>query len=249
MYKKIIPAITFILFFIFSPKTYFLYSQPVIKAEVSTFSNEIFYSGENPLVKKEIDEITKRKINFKAQTTFTIDYPLDFESKNGISIIDSVINILTDIESYNYISFHSKWSGSEPYLLKDITIFKDYTDENGIRFIETEQTIFPFKPLKMLFSLVQQENFILFKVINTEPVRLWIFPILWKEKMITICTALLKRTETGYTLEFYGLGVADTGKAFLFRKAKEEFNNRTETLINWLYNLLLTSAKHSEVVQ
>lgn len=249
MYKKIITAITFILFFILSPKINSLYSQPIIKAEVSTFSNEIFYSGENLLIKKEIDEIIKRSVNFKAQTTFTIDYPLDFESKNGISIMDSVVNILTDIEAYNYIPFKQKNNSTGSHLFKDITILKEYTDENGIRFIEVKQTVNPFRPTKMLFSLVQQEDFIFFKVINTGPIRFWIFPILWKEKMITIFTAQLKKTETGNILECYGLGVADTGKSFLFgKKAREEFNISTETLINWLYNLLLTSAKHSEVV-
>lgn len=249
MYKKINPAILFLLFFIFPPTVDFLYSQPVITAEVSTFSSKIFYSGENPLIKKEIDEIIKRNVNFKVQTIFTIGFPLDFESKNGISILDSVINILTDIESYNYIPFSKKNNSTGSLLFKDVTIFKDYTNENGIRFIEAEQTISPFRPTKMLFSFVQQDDFILFKVINTEPIRFWIFPILWEEKMITIFTAHLKKTETGNILECYGLGVADTGTSFLFgKKAREEFNNSTETLISWLYNLILTSAKHSEVV-
>jgi len=202
-----------------------------IKYEIAKYSNKIFYEGNNNLVKKEIDFLTRKKINFKAQTSFNIPVKLNPDE----NVIQKVEDILIDIESFNEIPYYSKRTGRTTTLFKDISILTDYNGENGNRIIVARVTISPFKPATMIFEIIKDNNFIMFKAYNIDKVKYWVLPIVDEKKMVIVFAGELDKN----IFNCYGLGIADTGSFFILRKAiEEEFNSRTEAIINWFHSLL-----------
>ncbi len=200
-----------------------------LRSEITFYSDTIFYEGKNRYVTEEIEHLTAKKINFKAQTSFII--PL----KERANAIKEAEKALTDIELFNSIPYYSKRNDSTSPLFRDIKIIDDYTTDEGIRHILTEQTILPFNPAKMKFTVIRENNFLMFKAVNIEKVSYWIFPLIGENKLIALFSA--EHTEKG--LECYGLGVADTGSfLFLRKRIADAFNGRTEALINWIHSLL-----------
>lgn len=201
-----------------------------IKSEVGKYSTTIFYGGNNQLVKKEIEVLSKKNINFKAQISF--DIPVKIPTNNAIPQIE---NILTDIKSFNKIPYYSKRTGNTTSLFKSISLLNDYTNPDGERIIIAELTISPFRPVVMKFKIIKDKDFIMFKAYNVDKVKYWILPIVDEEKMLIIFSGELDKK----LFKCYGLGVADTGSFFILRRAVEdEFNGRAEAVINWFYSML-----------
>jgi len=200
-----------------------------IQSEVTSYSDIIFYSGNNIIVKEEIESLSSKKINFKAQTSFTI--PI----KNRTGIIERTEKALTDIETFDTIPYYSKRYKTSSPLFRDIKILVDYTENDRTRIIITEQTIPPFNPTRMKFTVIRDNDYLIFKAVNIDKISFWVFPIISENKLISFFSAEV--TEKG--LECYGLGVADTASFFLMRsRIKDAFDGRTESLINWIHSLL-----------
>jgi len=201
-----------------------------LKYEIAKYSNKIFYEGNNDLVKKEIDLFSKKKINFKAQTTFIIPVKIPLED----NAIQKIEDILIDVESFNEIPYYSKRSGRTTSLFKDISILSDNINEKGNRIIVAKTTISPFKPCIMQFEIIKENDFIMFKAYNIDKMKYWVLTIVDEQKMVMLFAGELENN----IFNCYGLGVADTGSFFIFRKTvEEEFNSRSEALINWFYSL------------
>ncbi len=208
--------------------------------KVVSFSEEIFYNGDRKEIHQEIDRLLDRNINFKAQTSFTLNIP----DTLGSSSISNIEKILTDVENFTDIPYYSKRHDSTYPLFRDITVLEDVTDKNGIRIITADQTILPFKPAQIRYTIENKENFILFKAENIENIRWWIFPVITKQKLLILFAAEIKNGR----LECYGLGTADTGSFFFMRKRlKDAFNGRTEALIRWLHKMLNEKFSFNEV--
>ena len=154
----------FIVFIIFSNNIPADETTEEIRYEIVTYSNKIFYEGNNHLVKNEIDLFSKKKINFKAQASFNIPVKIPQED-NAIQRIE---DILIDIESFNEIPYYSKRTGRTTTLFKDISILSDHVGENGNRIIVARATISPFKPATMRFEIIKDKDFIMFKAYNIE---------------------------------------------------------------------------------
>ncbi|MCL2294326.1 MAG: hypothetical protein FWC36_05635 [Spirochaetes bacterium] len=204
-----------------------------LKFEIANFSNRIFYEGTNPLVKNEIRAFTGRRNNFIAQATFNI--PLKIPQDNAIQKIE---DILTDVGSFNQIPYFSRRTGRTTALFRNISILSDSIDDKtGNRIIIANVTIPPFRPVDMKFEITRADNFIMFRAFNLDRARYWIFPIVDEERMFILFAGELDNK----ILRCYGLGVADTGSFFLFRRAiEEEFIGRAEAIINWFHSLLRT---------
>ena len=225
-----------LLIIIFSVSGFNIAAEEEIKSEIGKYSKTIFYNGNNPLVKKEIEDLLKRKINFKVQTTFNVNVKIPQE--NAISEIE---NILTDIKSFNEIIFHSERTETTTALFKNISIIADYKNEEDERIIVADITISPFRPVLMKFTITKDNNFIMFKAYNLDKVKYWILPIVDEEKMLIICSGELEEK----VFNCYGLGVADTGSFFIFRKTiEEEFIGRAQAIIDWFYALLKTKLEN-----
>ncbi|MCL2704961.1 MAG: hypothetical protein FWE72_01995 [Spirochaetaceae bacterium] len=201
-----------------------------MKYEIAKYSNKIFYEGNNDLVKKEIDLFSKKKINFKAQTTFNIPVKISLEN----NVIQKIEDILIDVKSFNEIPYYSKRTGKTTALFKDISILSDNVNEKGNRIIVANTTISPFKPCIMRFEIIKEKDFIMFKAYNIDKIKYWVLPIVDEQKMVILFAGELNKN----IFSCYGLGVADTGSFFVFRKTvEEEFNSRSEAIINWFYSL------------
>ena len=198
---------------------------------VVSFSEEIFYSGNRAEVKNEIKRLNSREINFKAQTSFTLDLP-----EEGVdNPVQKIENILTDVKNFSDIPYYSKRHDSTYPLFRNITVLEDYTDKDGRRIIKADQTILPFKPADIRYIIEKKDKYILFKAENVENIRWWILPVITKQKLLILFSAEVK----GNKLECYGLGTADTGSFFFMReRLKDAFNGRTEALIRWIYKML-----------
>ena len=204
-----------------------------IKYEIVKYSNKIYYEGNNTLVKKEIDLFTKKKVNFKAQTSFDISVKLPPD----VDVIQKIEDILLDIESFNDIPYKSKRTGKTTPLFKDISVLHNHINENGNRIVVLNATISPFKPATMIFEIIIDNDFIMFKAYNIDKVKYWILSIVDEKKMVMLFAGELNKK----TLKCYGLGVADTGSFFIFNKViEEEFNGRAEAIINWFHSMLKT---------
>ncbi len=130
---------------------------------------------------------------------------------------------------------HSEQQNATYTLFENITVLEDYYDDMGRRIITAEQTIPPFKPADIRYTIEKKNNFIMFKAENIENIRWWIFPIITQKKLLVLFAAEIKDNK----LECYGLGTADTGSFFFLRKKlKKAFNRRTESLIKWVYKML-----------
>ncbi|MCL2791640.1 MAG: hypothetical protein FWD87_00975 [Spirochaetaceae bacterium] len=208
-----------------------------IKYEIVSFSNEIFYEGNNKLVKSEIERLTRRRINFKAQASFNI--PVKISDDN---LIQKIEDILTDIESFNNIPYYARRTGRRTSLFRDISIHRDYVNENGNRIIIAEVTIAPFNPTTMKFEIIKDKNFIMFRAYNIDRVKYWIVPVVNEERMLILFAGELDNN----MFKCYGLGVADTGTFLVLRRViEEEFNSRTEAIITWFHSLLRTKLSGS----
>ena len=204
-----------------------------IKYEIASFSNEIFYSGNNRLVKNEIDILTRRKINFRAQTTFNIPVRIPLED----NIIQKIEDALTNVESFDEIPYLSRRTGRTTPLFRDISIHNDFINKDGNRIIIARVTLPPFNPVIMRFEIIKDKNFIMFKAYNIDKLKYWILPVINEQKMLILFAGELE----GKVFQCYGLGVADTGSFFILQKAiAEEFNSRTEAIITWFHALLRT---------
>ncbi len=208
---------------------------PQNNSDFISFSEKIVYNGKNKSVHDEIEKLNAEKINFKAQTVFSI--PLLRGRKNGADAVKRAEEILTDVKNFEEIPYYSKRHESTYPLFKDIRIIEDYNDKEGSRIIITEQTILPFNPARMKYIITRDKNSIIFRATNIDKVSWWILPIISENRLLTVFAA---ETE-GDSLECYGLGVADTGSFFFMRKRlKDAFNGRTEALIRWIYSELST---------
>ena len=200
---------------------------------IISFSENIFYTGNNSLVHEEIKRLNKGKVNFKAQTSFSMEVP---ESNlNSPDTVKKAENLLTDVNNFDNIPYYSKRHKTIYPLFKNITVLEDYLNNEENRIITAEQTIPPFKPAKIQYTIYRTDNFLFYKATNIESINWWIFPVIGKNKLIVLFSAELK----GNKLECYGLGVADTGSFFFARKRiKEAFNGRTKALISWIHHVL-----------
>ncbi len=190
--------------------------------KVVSFSEDIFYNGNRKEIQKEIDRLMERKINFKAQTSFTLDIP---ETGNSSSIL-KIENILTDVENFINIPYYSRRHDSTYPLFRDISVLDDIVDNNGKRIITADQTILPFKPAEIRYTIEKKENFILFKAENIENIRWWILPVITKQKLLILFAAEIKNGK----LECYGLGTADTRQLFLHEEtAKRRFQRENRS--------------------
>ena len=199
--------------------------------KVVSFSEEIFYTGSRKEIKDEIDRLNSRYINFKAQTSFSLDIA-DYDEK---AAIDKIEKILTDVENFSDIPYYSKRHDSTYPLFKNITVLEDFKDNKGRRIISANQTIPPFKPADIRYTIEKHDDCILFKAENTENIRWWILPVITKQKLLIVFAAEIRNGR----LECYGLGTADTGSFFFMRKRlKDAFNGRTESLIRWINKML-----------
>ncbi len=202
-----------------------------------SFSEEIYYSGNRKEVEQEIKRLTKRKINFTAQTSFSLKN-IKYSNKN---ITEQIESILSNIKSYEEIPYYSKRHKKTYPLFKNITLLKDYKENANKRIITADITILPFKPVKIKCIIEKKDNFIFFRIWNTENIRWWILPVIMKEKFLIMFSAEIDNNR----INCYGLGTADTGGFFIMRsRMKEAFNGRTEAVIRWLYKKL----NHSLVI-
>jgi len=204
-----------------------------IKYEVASFSNEIFYRGNNRLVKNEIDILTGKKNNFRAQAIFNIPISIPL----GDNMIQQIEDVLTNIESFDEIPYLSKRTKKTTPLFKDISIHNDFINKDGNRTIIAKVTLPPFNAVIMQFEVIKDKNFIMFKAYNIDKLKYWIVPVINEQKMLILFAGELD----GKVFKCYGLGVADTGSFFLFQKTiEEEFNSRTAAIITWFHALLRT---------
>ena len=199
--------------------------------KVVSFSEEIFYTGSRKEIKDEIARLNSRYINFKAQTSFSLDIT-DYDKK---AALDKIETILTDVKNFSDIPYYSKRHDSTYPLFKNITVLEDFKDNEGRRIISANQTIPPFKPADIRYTIEKHEDCILFKAENTENIRWWILPVITQQKLLILFAAEIKNGK----LECYGLGTADTGSFFFMRqRLKDAFNGRTEALIRWINKML-----------
>ncbi len=83
-----------------------LFSTDVVFAEdkIVSFSEDIFYTGNNEETADEISRLIDRNINFKAQTSFTLNAPDSEDS----AILNKIESILTDVKNFENIPYYSK---------------------------------------------------------------------------------------------------------------------------------------------
>ena len=212
---------------------FLLFSSIELYAEdnIVSFSEEIFYNGSSLETAEEINRLIDRNINFTAQTSFTLDAP---DSEDSV-ILDRIENILTNVKNFEHIPYYSKRHDKTYKLFKNITVLKDETNKSGARIIVADQTIPPFKPADIRYTIEKKANCILFKAENIENIRWWFLPVITQKKMLVIFSAEIIDDR----IECYGLGTADTGSFFFMRKRlKDAFNGRTESLIRWIHKML-----------
>ena len=79
---------------------------PQNNSDFISFSEKIVYNGKNKSVHDEIEKLNAEKINFKAQTVFSI--PLLRGRKNGAAAVKRAEEILTDVKNFEEIPYYSK---------------------------------------------------------------------------------------------------------------------------------------------
>ena len=201
------------------------------KKKLSLFPRKYFIQGSNAETAEEIKRITKRNINFKAQTSFSLHSPDSDDS----AVLNRIEAVLTDVKNFENIPYYSKRHDKTYRLFKNISVLKDETDGDGARIIIADQTIPPFKPADIRYTIEKKGNCITFKAENIENIRWWILPVITQKKLLVIFSAEI----VDGRIECYGLGTADTGSFFFMRKRlKDAFNGRTESLIRWIHKML-----------
>ena len=181
--------------------------------KVVSFSEEIFYTGNRKDIKDEIAKLNSRHINFKAQTSFSLDIP-EFDK---IETADKIEAILTDVKNFSDIPYYSKRHDSTYPLFKKITVLEDYKENEGRRIILANQTIPPFKPADIRYTIEKHGDYILFKAENIENIRWWILPVITKQKLLILFAAEIKNGQAGMLRTRY----CRYRELFLYEKAAE----------------------------